>query len=220
MKPAPPVTTARNCSNPMCGGTLMFVSFEGVDGSGKTTQARLLEQHLVGLGREVVATREPGGTELGERVRELLLDGPQISPWAEAALFAAARAEHAAEVIRPALERGADVVCDRFIDSSLAYQGIARGLGLERVLELNLTVLGGLLPDRTFVLAVDAAAAGARREGDPDRIEQEGDRFQAEVGRAYEELGRRFPERVELLDGSLSPEQLAATVQARMGELL
>jgi dTMP kinase len=198
----------------------MFVSFEGVDGSGKTTQARLLERYLAALGREVVATREPGGTELGERVRALLLDGPQISPWAEAALFAAARAEHAEEVIRPALERGADVVCDRFIDSSLAYQGIARGLGLERVLELNLTVLGGLLPDRTFVLAVDATAAAGRREGAPDRIEQEGDRFQAEVGRAYEELGRRFAERVELLDGSLPPEQLAATVQARVGELL
>src|SRR2546425_152230 len=117
----------------------MFVSFEGVDGSGKSTQARLLETYLAGLGREVVATREPGGTDLGERVRGLLLDGPQISPWAEAALFAAARAEHAARVIRPALERGADVVCDRFIDSSLAYQGIARGLGLDRVLELNLT---------------------------------------------------------------------------------
>jgi dTMP kinase len=198
----------------------MFISFEGVDGSGKTTQARLLEQHLVGLGREVVATREPGGTELGERVRELLLDGPQISPWAEAALFAAARAEHAAEVIRPALERGADVVCDRFIDSSLAYQGIARGLGLDRVLELNLTVLGGLLPDRTFVLAVEATAAAGRREGEPDRIEQEGDRFQAEVGHAYEELAERFPERVELLDGSLRPEQLAAAVQARLEELL
>src|SRR5262249_16248492 len=158
----------------------MFVSFEGVDGSGKTTQARLLERYLTKLGREVVATREPGGTELGERVRELLLDGPPISPWAEAALFAASRAQHAEEVLRPALERGADVVCDRFIDSSLAYQGIARGLGLDKVLDLNLTVLGGLLPDRTFVLAVDAADAAGRRRGDPDRIEQEGDSFQAE----------------------------------------
>ena len=198
----------------------MFVSFEGVDGSGKTTQARLLERYLTQLGREVVATREPGGTELGERVRGLLLDGPPISPWAEAALFAAARAEHAEEVIRPALARGADVVCDRFIDSSLAYQGIARGLGLDKVIDLNLTVLGGLLPDRTFVLAVDAADAAGRRRGDPDRIEQEGDRFQAEVGRAYEELAERFPERVELLDGALLPKDLAAAVQARVQALL
>jgi dTMP kinase len=198
----------------------VFVTFEGVDGSGKSTQARLLEEHLRGLGREVVLTREPGGTELGEELRRLVLNGPQISPWAEAALFAASRAEHAAEVIRPALERGADVVCDRFVDSSLAYQGIARGLGLERVLELNLTVLEGLLPDRTFVLALDATAAGARREGEPDRIEQEGDRFQAEVGRAYADLAERFPERVVLLDGSLSPDQLAAAIQAGVEELL
>ncbi len=130
-----------------------------------------------------------------------------MTPWAEAALFAASRAEHAAEVIRPALARGADVVCDRFVDSSLAYQGIARGLGLDLVLQLNLTVLEGLLPDRTFVVAVDAATAAARREGKPDRIEQEGDGFQAEVGRAYEQLAERFPERVELVDGAQPPDR-------------
>jgi dTMP kinase len=195
----------------------VFVSFEGVDGSGKTTQARLLEEHLSMLGRDVVATREPGGTALGEELRRLVLNGPQMAPWAEAALFAAARAEHAAEVIRPALARGADVVCDRFVDSSLAYQGIARGLGLERVLELNLTVLEGLLPDCTFVVALDAATAAARREGQPDRIEQEGDGFQAEVGRAYEQLAERFAERVELLDGTHPPEQIAAEVRRRLG---
>jgi dTMP kinase len=195
----------------------VFVSFEGVDGSGKTTQARLLEEHLTGLGRDVVATREPGGTELGEELRRLVLDGPEISPWAEAAIFAAARAEHAAEVIRPALARGADVVCDRFVDSSLAYQGIARGLGLERVLELNVTVLEGLLPDRTLVFAVDAETAAARRKGEPDRIEQEGDGFQAEVGRAYEQLAERFPERVELLDGTQSVDEIAAEVRRRLG---
>ncbi len=127
----------------------VFVSIEGVDGSGKSTQAGMLEQHLLALGREVVATREPGGTELGEAVRRLVLNGPQMAGWAEAALFAASRAEHATEVIGPALERSADVICDRFVDSSLAYQGIARGLGLDAVLQLNLTVLEGLLPDRT-----------------------------------------------------------------------
>jgi dTMP kinase len=198
----------------------VFVTFEGVDGSGKSTQARLLGEHLSALGREVVATREPGGTELGERVRELVLNGPQMAAWAEAALFAASRAEHVAEVIRPALDRCADVVCDRYVDSSLAYQGIARGLGLDQVLELNLTVLDGLLPDRTFVLAVDAAAAAGRREGAPDRIEREGEGFQARVGRAYEQLAERFPERVVLLDGTLPPEELAAAVRARVEDLL
>ncbi|HEY7692671.1 MAG TPA: dTMP kinase [Gaiellaceae bacterium] len=198
----------------------MFVSIEGVDGSGKSTQVRLLEEHLRGLGRDVVATREPGGTELGEAVRQLVLNGSEMAGWAEAALFAASRAEHAAEVIRPALARGADVVCDRFVDSSLAYQGIARGLGLEAVLQLNLTVLEGLLPDRTFVLAVDAREAAARRRGDPDRIEREGDAFQAEVGRAYEALAGRFPERLELLDGSLAADEIAAAVRARVEDLL
>ena len=198
----------------------MFVSIEGVDGSGKSTQAQLLEQHLLALGRDVVATREPGGTELGEAVRRLVLNGPQMAAWAEAALFAASRAEHAAEVIRPALERGADVVCDRFVDSSLAYQGIARGLGLDAVLQLNLTVLEGLLPDRTFVLALDAGTAGARRLGDPDRIEREGDAFQAQVGAAYAELARRFSGRIELLDGSLSAEEIAETIRGRVQELL
>jgi dTMP kinase len=214
MKPAPPVTRSTHASYPRL---VVFVSFEGVDGSGKTTQVRLLEEHLTGLGRDVVATREPGGTELGEELRRLVLNGPEISPWAEAAIFAAARAEHAAEVIRPALTRGADVVCDRFVDSSLAYQGIARGLGLERVLELNVTVLEGLLPDRTFVVAVDAETAAARRKGEPDRIEQEGDSFQAEVARAYEQLAERFPERVEMLDGKQLPGDIAAEVRRRLG---
>ncbi len=142
----------------------MFVTFEGLDGSGTTTQSELLWQHLEEAGRDVVLTREPGGTELGERVRELVLDGSEISPWAEAALFAAARAELVAEVIQPALERGADVVCDRYLDSSLAYQGIARGLGVDRVLALNVNAIRGILPDVTFLLLVDPEEA-RRRSG-------------------------------------------------------
>jgi dTMP kinase len=214
MNPAPPVTTARTG---LCYGARMFVSFEGLDGSGKTTQAELLREFLEEQGREVVATREPGGTELGERVRTLLLEGGSISPWAEAALFAAARAELADRVIRPALDRGADVVCDRYIDSSLAYQGLGRGLGLERILDLNRSVTGELFPDRTFVLLLDPEEAAARRDGTADdRIEREGTEFQQRVERAYREVAKRFPERVELLDGSLPPQELAAVIRERV----
>ncbi len=191
----------------------MFVSFEGLDGSGKTTQARLLAEHLAAEGRDVVWTREPGGTPLGERVRDVLLHGGDVSPWAEAALFAAARAELVEHVIRPALGRGADVVCDRYLDSSLAYQGIARGLGVDPVLELNLAVVGGLLPDRTFVLLLDPAAAAGRSRRDPDRIEREAAEFHATLDRAYRELAERFPERIVALDGSAMPEELAERVR-------
>ena len=192
------------------------MSIEGVDGSGKSTQAQLLEQHLLALGRDVVAPREPGGTELGEAVRRLVLDGPQMAGWAEAALFAASRAEHAAEVIRPALERGADVVCDRFVDSSLAYQGIARGLGLDAVLQLNLTVLEGLLPDRTFVLAIEPGTSSARVGSKPDRIEREDAAFHARVAAGYEELAALFPERVVVLDGALDPDALAERIHGEL----
>src|SRR4029077_18732438 len=115
---------------------------EGADGSGKSTEAELLRSDLVAEGRNVLLTREPGGTELGEAVRALVLDGPVMGAWAEATLFAASRSEHFEEVMGPALDRGADVVCDRYIDSSLAYQGIARGLGVDAVLQLNLDVTG------------------------------------------------------------------------------
>jgi dTMP kinase len=190
----------------------VFVSFEGVDGSGKSTQAELLADHLRAAGRDVVLTREPGGTLLGEAIRELLLGGEAMTPWAEAALFAAARAELVAEVIAPALDRGAWVVCDRFVDSSLAYQGIARGLGVDEVLELNLPVIGGRLPDRTFVLLLDDSAARLARA--PDRIEREGDVFRARVNEAYRELVDRFPERMVALEGTRTVADLAAAIRA------
>ncbi|HEY3922271.1 MAG TPA: dTMP kinase [Gaiellaceae bacterium] len=194
----------------------MFITFEGQDWSGKSTQAALLVEHLRAEGREVVATREPGGTPVGESIRTLVLDGPEMSAWAEAALFAAARAEHVAAVIRPALERGAAVVCDRYVDSSVVYQGIARGLGAERVLELNLAVTDGLLPDRTFVLNVDHETARARHSAGLDRIEREDAAFRATVADGYRQLPELFPKRVVALDGTLTPGEIAARVREHL----
>lgn len=196
----------------------MFVTFEGLDGSGKSTQARLLAQALASDGREVVATREPGGTELGERVRELLLAGGEVSPWAEAALFAAARAQLVEEVIVPAVDRGADVICDRYLDSSLAYQGLARGLGLEQVLQLNLHAVRGLLPDRTFLLLVDPRESARRVGENGDRIEREDDDFRARVDAAYRELAEHYPQRIRTIDGTRPPGEIAEEVLDELRE--
>jgi dTMP kinase len=193
----------------------VFVSFEGADGSGKSTQVELLRTALVDEGRNVVLTREPGGTELGEAVRTLVLNGPVMGAWAEAALFAASRAEHVEEVIRPALDRGADVLCDRYVDSSLAYQGIARGLGVDAVLQLNLAVTGGLLPDVTFLLLLDPGVATGRHV-DLDRLEREGTELQAKVDAAYRELATRFPERIVTIDATGEPDTIAREVRERL----
>jgi dTMP kinase len=194
----------------------VFVTFEGLDGSGKSTQADLLRHHLEAEGRDVVATREPGGTALGEKVRDLVLGGTQISPWAEAALFAAARAELVSEVIGPALERGADVVCDRYLDSSLAYQGIARGLGVDRVLALNIDAIRGILPDVTFLLLIEADEAARRSGSATDRIEREGKEFLRAVDKAYRELGSIFGGRIVTLDGSKPAGEIAKEVRDKL----
>jgi dTMP kinase len=197
----------------------MFITFEGVDWSGKTTQSELLAQWLRAQGRTVLATREPGGTPVGEAVRNLVLHGDEMSPWAEAALYAAARAENVAAAIRPALERGEDVVCDRYIESSVAYQGGARGLGIERVLELNLMVTRGLVPDRTFLVLLDPAEARRRGAGQPDRIEREGDEFMRLVDEAYRSLAAASPERIVALDGARAPEEIAEEVREHVRAL-
>ena len=179
----------------------MFVSFEGLDGCGKTTQARLLAAALEETGVEVVLTREPGGTPLGEQIRDLVLHGDHVAPWAEAALYAAARAQHVEELIRPALACGATVVCDRYVDSSVAYQGAGRELGVEEVLALNLTAVGGLLPDLTFLVEIDIDAALARIGDKGDRIERAEAEFWPRVAEAYRALAARFPERYVVIDG-------------------
>lgn len=188
------------------------MSFEGLDGSGKTTQVELLRALLEREGREVVTAREPGGTELGEQLRTLVLHGAEMTPWAEALLYAAARAELVAEVIRPALARAADVLLDRYFDSSVVYQGIARGLGLEEVLQLNLLAVDGAIPDRTFVLAIDPGRSLERAGSQPDRIERAGAAFHADVAAGYEQLATLFPERVVVLDGTLPADALARLI--------
>ena len=196
----------------------MFISFEGLDGCGKTTQAALLADVARAAGREVVAVREPGGTAAGERIRALLLDPEaRIAPWAEALLYAAARAELVAEVIRPALDRGATVIADRYVDSSLAYQGVARGLGVEEVLDVNLAATGRLLPDRTILLELPRDVAAARLDGTADRMEAEADQFHASVADGFADVAGRFPERVVVVDGSGEPADVAARVQAAVG---
>jgi dTMP kinase len=196
----------------------VFVTFEGLDRSGKSTQAELLRTAFESEGRDVVLTREPGGTELGERIRTVLLEGGEVGPWAEALLFAAARAELVDRVIAPALERGADVICDRYIDSSLAYQGVARGIGVDRVLELNLQATRGLLPDKTILLLIDPEEA-AKRAGEHDRIEREGGDFLSKVDAAYRELAELFPRRIVQADATQPPESLSRLIRGQLRHL-
>jgi dTMP kinase len=189
----------------------LFVTFEGIDRSGKTTQAGLL---VDALGDAALGVREPGGTPAGEKVRELLKDPEiELSPEAEALLFAAARSELVAEVILPALSEGKVVVSDRFLDSSLAYQGGARGLGIEDVERVNHFATRGLKPDLTFLLDLSPEDA-AGRAGESDRFEDEGAELQEAVGASYERLIRSDPDRWRRIDARQSPEDVHAQVIA------
>jgi dTMP kinase len=183
-----------------------FIAFEGGEGAGKSTQMEALIDWLEARGEEAVTTREPGGTPIGDRIREILLDPDgDIDPRTEALLYAADRAEHVAKVIKPALDAGKIVVSDRFIDSSLAYQGLARGLGLEEIYDISEWATGGILPDLVLYLKLDAGTGLRRSEGSPDRIEREQGDFHERVAGAYRELAERFPERFVVIDAGRAP---------------
>jgi dTMP kinase len=196
----------------------LFVVLEGGDGCGKSTQVKRLVSRLQDLGREVVATREPGATETGAAIRLLVLGGDHLDPRAEALLIAADRAEHVADVIRPALDRGAVVVSDRYIPTSLAYQGVARGLGVDEIGRLSEWATGGLTPDLVVVLDVPAGEAAGRRAGPEDRMEREPDSFRAAVNQAYRDLAFRFG--WTLLDGSAPVGVVAEQVWAAVRPLV
>jgi dTMP kinase len=191
-----------------------FVVFEGGEGAGKSTQMAAFVDWVKARGSDVVVTREPGGTSIGERIREVLLDpsAPEMDRRTEALLYAADRAQHVAEVIKPALESGKTVVSDRFIDSSLAYQGFARGLGIDDIYSISEWATGGLLPDLVFFLNIDPEQGLMRAEGSPDRIEREGREFHDVVGSAYMKLAQRWPDRFVVIDAARPKAQVHAEI--------
>ena len=200
----------------------IFITFEGIEGCGKTTQVELLRGHLAGLGHEVLVTREPGGSPIGEKIRDILLDpgNSGMTALTELLLYEASRAQHVKDVIEPALEAGATVISDRFYDASTAYQGHARGLGADKVEKLNLVATGGLRPDLTIVLDLPASE-GLRRLGrDLDRIESEAVDFHENVRNGYIELARRDPERVKVVDSSGAVEDTASEIVKIMDDFL
>ncbi|WP_270266461.1 dTMP kinase [Bifidobacterium bifidum] len=209
--------------------TGLFISFEGVDGVGKTTQVERLRDYLEAAGREVVVTREPGGTALGGSLRQLLLrepgdaaeaDGTDIAPRAEALIFAADRAQHVAEVVRPALERGAVVITDRYLDSSLAYQAGGRELTADDVRGLSMWATGGLMPVRTYLLDMDPTAAHRRLQHDADRMESAGDEFQQRTRQAFLDLAGHEPGRFRVIDAAWPIEAVWEHIKADVDAVL
>jgi len=203
----------------------IFITFEGNDGSGKTTQIRLLADYLKQRGLEVHILREPGGTPIGEKIRDILLDNRNKGMCAvtEMLLYAASRAQLVSTVIRPELAGNKAVICDRFVDSSMAYQGVGRGLGAEKVWMVNQLAVDGCLPDITFFMDVDADTAMARRNAkgeEADRIESEDMDFHRRVYSGYLELSNRFPERIKRINVSRSPEEVFDEIRGYVDELL
>ena len=202
----------------------LFISLEGIDGVGKSTQSDLLEEFLRSQGREVVRTLEPGGTELGQEIRHLLLHRKgDVAPRAEALLYAADRAHHVATKIRPALERGEVVLTDRYLDSSVAYQGVGRALRAQDVRDISMFAVEGLLPDLTILLDLEASAAAERRRSTgeaPDRLEQEKIEFFEAVRQAYLDMAAAEPNRWLVIDARESVDEMQAKIRKRVAELL
>ncbi|MBT4503246.1 MAG: dTMP kinase [Gemmatimonadetes bacterium] len=200
----------------------LFIVFEGIDGSGTTTQCELLARSIESRGVPVIRTREPGGTPLAEKIRHLVLDPDgEVDDITELLLYAASRAHHVHEVIAPALMEGTAVICDRFVASSLAYQGYGRGLGLEPVWQVNQVAVDGCLPDLTIYLDLPLGEASRRRRergGNPDRMELAGERLQEQVARAYRELADSRKEESLLLDGTRSQELLGGEILKKLQE--
>jgi dTMP kinase len=201
-----------------------FITIEGLDGAGKSTLAAGLLRGLSAGGRRVELLREPGGVEISERIRSLVKDPTlAVLPRTEALLYAAARAQLVEERLKPLLGEGTVVLLDRFVDSSLAYQGAGRGLGVEQVREVNLFATGGLQPDRTLLLHIAPAEGRARqmeRALEPDRLEREGEEFFAAIAAAYEELAREEPERIRMIDATRPPEVVLGDALAALADLL
>jgi dTMP kinase len=202
----------------------VFISFEGIDGVGKSTQADLMQSYLATRGLEVTRTLEPGGSELGVEIRHLLLHRKgEVSVRSEALLYAADRAHHVASVIRPALAKGQIVISDRFLDSSVAYQGAGRELDLTEVRDLSLWAVDNLLPDLTVLLDLDAAAASIRRGktgAEPDRLERETITFFEAARNSYLELAKKEPNRFHIVDASQDPDSIWKQIQPRLDALL
>lgn len=201
----------------------LFITFEGTDGSGKTTQIKLLEKYMQEKGCEVVLSREPGGTRISEIIRDLILDpgNKEIVPLTEMILYAASRAQHVAEVIEPAVENGKIVICDRYVDSSYAYQGGGRGMDLKIIADVNRIAVNGTVPDITFFLDIDPEISVRRRINSTgaDRIEQEKLDFHRRVYDGYKKLSILYPERIKTIDAAKSIEEISSQVRDYIDEL-
>jgi len=194
----------------------IFITFEGPDGAGKTTQIRYLTEHLQTMGMEVDITREPGGTPIGEQIREVLLnvDNRAMHPVTEAMLYAASRAQHVQQRIRPALQQGHAVLCDRFVDSSIAYQAVGRGMGVEQIMQINAAALDGIMPDVTICLLVTPEQSALRQQGKQlDRLELEDRLFKQRVYDGYMQLAKADPDRVTVLNADRPIEELAGQIR-------